>query len=132
MSQENVNTLRGVYDEWGKGNLRAGADLFDSRVMYIPTVELPEEGYYVGPEGISRFMRRWLGAWTNLTVAADEFIEAGDSVIVIACQSAVGRESGTPSKMPFFNVWTFRGQAVIRLEFFTDRAKALEAVGLSD
>jgi ketosteroid isomerase-like protein len=29
-------------------------------------------------------------------------------------------------------VWTVRDQAITRLEFFLDRAKALQAVGLSE
>ena len=62
MSQENVNTLREVYDEWGKGNFQAGGDLWDRLALFIPLVEIPEEGYYVGPEGPGKFMRRWLGA----------------------------------------------------------------------
>jgi len=32
----------------------------------------------------------------------------------------------------FFVVWTLRGAAVIRIEFFADRAKAFGAVGLSE
>lgn len=129
---ERLAALRAVYEEWGKGNFHAGVDLLDRLVLYIPTVEVPDAGYYVGPEGAKEFLRRWLESWTNLAVAADEFIEAGDSVVVIARQEGIGRDSGTPIEMRFFNVWTFRGRAVIRLEFFADRAEALAAVGLSE
>ena len=132
MSQENVDAVRAVYDEWVKGNFRAGLDLFDSLVLFVSHPNMPEAGHYLGIDGIEEYMRRYLDAWTNLAFAAEELIEAGDSVVVAAHQSAVGRESGTPVEVRYFNVWTFRGHAVIRLEVFQQRADALEAVGLSE
>jgi ketosteroid isomerase-like protein len=53
-------------------------------------------------------------------------------VVVAVRQRGVGRESGAPAELPYFQVWTFRGRAVIRLEQFRDRDDALEAVGLRD
>jgi hypothetical protein len=35
MSQENVDALRAVYDEWGNGNFRAGVDLYDPEVVFV-------------------------------------------------------------------------------------------------
>jgi len=35
MSEENVEVLRRVYDEWAKGNLRAGLELFDPDIVYV-------------------------------------------------------------------------------------------------
>ena len=77
-------------------------------------------------------MRRWLSEWSNFTIAAEEVIEAGDSVVVAACQRGEGKESGIEAELRYFQVWTFRGRHVIRIEQFRDRAEALEAVGLSE
>jgi ketosteroid isomerase-like protein len=133
MSRENVEVLRAVYEEWGKGNFRAGGDLWDRRVLFLPAPELPDAGEYLGPEGITEFMGKFLQSWTDYTIAAEEVIEAGDSVVVAVRQRAVGRESGLAADVPReFHVWTFRGRAVIRFEAFRDRAEALEAVGLRE
>ena len=135
MSQENVEVVRGIYDEWAKGNLRAGRDLYDRRVLFIPIAEMFDaRDFYVGPEGVAEFMRPFLQAWTNFTVTAEELIEAGDSVVVAVRHRALGRESGVLADEPEqeFQVWTFRGTAVIRFEVFRDRADALEAVGLRE
>jgi ketosteroid isomerase-like protein len=133
MSQENVEAVRAVYEEWAKGNFRAGGDLWDRRVVFVPAAELPDTGDYFGLDGVTTFMRAFLQPWTNFTVTAEELIEAGDSVVVVARQRGAGRASGIVAEVgQQFQVWTFRGRMVIRFEAFRERAQALEAVGLSE
>jgi ketosteroid isomerase-like protein len=132
MSQENVEVVRAVYEEWAKGNFRAGADLYDPLVLMVPGGDSTDVGHYLGPEAMREYMLRLLPAWKTYTMAAEELIEAGDSVVVAVRQRGLGRESGIPTDMRLFAVWTFRGRAVIRLETFVERAEALEAVGLSE
>ena len=132
MSQENVDALRAVYDEWEKGDFRAGGDLLDPDVLFMPRTDLTDAGRYLGPEGMAEFMRGWLKAWTDFTVAAQEFIEAENSVVVAVRIEGIGPESRTPTGLHFFDVWTFRGRAVVRRQQYRDRADALEAVGLSE
>ena len=124
--------MQRLHDKWGEGDLQAGAEFYDPRVLFIPLGRIPDqEALYVGPEGIRKFMHGWLKAWMNLTVSAEDIIEAGDSVVVVVHQRGVGKESGVPSDMRYYEAWTFRGRAVIRREQFADRTDALEAVGLS-
>jgi ketosteroid isomerase-like protein len=132
MSRENVEALRAVYDEWGKGNFRAGGDLLDPHVVFILTPDFPDAGTYLGADRVTEYMLGFLAAWEKLTLTAEEFIEAGDSVVVAIHQRAVGRESGTHTELRFFQVWTFRGRAVTRLESVRSRTEALEAVGLRE
>jgi ketosteroid isomerase-like protein len=130
MSQENVEAVRVIYDEWGRGNFRAGVELYDPLVLFIPIVEFPAADHYLGRDGVREFMLGMLEAWTGFTITAEEFIEAGDSVVVATRWRGMGRTSGVLSERPCFDVWTFRGRAVTRLEFFGERGAALEAVGL--
>ena len=134
MSQENVEAVRAVYDEWKKGNFRAGVDLFDRRAMFIfhGAPDFDETGYAVGPEALAEYMRKWIEPWKRLTISAEEFIEAEASVMVVARQRGAGQESGLSVDLLQFQVWSFRGPKVIRLEGFLDRSEALEAVGLSE
>ena len=98
----------------------------------MPGSEATEMGRYLGTEGIGEFTRGYLDAWTNLTFAAEELIEAENSVVVAVQQRGVGTGSGAPTAWRGFHVWTFRGPSVIRLEVFPSRAEALEAVGLRE
>ena len=132
MSQENVEAVRAVYEEWAKGNLGAGVDLYDPLVLFIPLSDLMSESRYVGVEEMRPFMRGWLEPWTDLTMEAESVIEAESSVVIAVWQRAVGKESGAPSELRYTEVWTFRGRKVVRVEQFRDRAAALQAVGVPE
>jgi ketosteroid isomerase-like protein len=133
MSRENVEIVRTVYEEWGKGNFRAGVDLYDSRILLVQGAGFPESGAYHGREGIREYMRTFLEAWTGLTIEADDFLEAGDTVVAEVVQRGAGKGSGAaPAELRYFHLWSFRGPKVIRLEIVRNRNEALEAAGLSE
>ena len=130
MARDHVEALRAVYDGWARGDFRAGQDLLDPNVVFSLRPEFPDAAVYHGAEGVRDYMRVFLSAWTDLTITAEEFIAAGDSVVVAVYQQGIGRESGTPVELRYFQVWTFRGHMAIRFESIRSRAEALEAVAL--
>ena len=132
MSQENVDVVRRVYERWGRGDFRAGTELFDPWVVLVLRKEFPDAGAYLGPEEINGYMRRFLEGWDRAVIEGEEFIAAGDSVVVRVHQQAAGKGSGAPVDMRYFQIWTFRGGRVIRLENFRAREDALEAAGLNE
>ena len=132
MARDNVEALRAVYDEWARGNFRAGQDLLDPDVVFSLRPEFPDAAKYHGPTGLRDYMRGFLAAWDDLTITAEEFIKAEGSVVVAVYQRGIGRESGTPGELRYFQVWTFRGRMAIRLETIRGRAEALESVGLPE
>ena len=132
MSQENVEIVRAAYEEFAEGNLRDSLSLYDPLLLFIPITDFPSSDHYVRPEGLTAFMREYLQGWANFTMTAEELIEADSSVVVAVRQRAKGRESGVPSEILYFEVWTFRGRSVIRIEQFRERADALKAVGLAE
>jgi ketosteroid isomerase-like protein len=133
MSQENVEVLREVYRRWGEGDFRTSLNLFDySRVDLIIRPDFPDPGTYRGTEEISGYMRRFLGSWTDATIEAEELVDEGDRVLARVHQSATGRSSGVGVEMRYFQVWTFRGEAVARIESIMHEDEALQAAGLRD
>jgi ketosteroid isomerase-like protein len=132
MSEENVEVLRLVYDEWAKGNMGAGLDLLDPQIVYINRPGLFVTGTCYGLPEMQRWMRGFLKEWNDYEAHATEFIPCGDTVVVAFRQVATGPGSGIPTEMSAFAVWTFRADKVIRLEKMADRREALEAAGLSE
>jgi ketosteroid isomerase-like protein len=132
MSDEHVEAVRRVYEEWAEGNFRAGVELYDRHVLLVQGQELPESGAYLGLDGIRDYMAAFLEAWERVTIEAEEIFAAGDSVVAKVVQRAIGKESGVePTEFEYFQVWSFRGGMVIRLDVIRDRDEALKAVGLS-
>ena len=83
MSQENIDALRAVYEEWGNGNFRAGVDLYDPDVLVVGPADDPDAGRYLGRDSVREYTGGWLSAWIDLAIAAEDFIEAGASGIRI-------------------------------------------------
>jgi ketosteroid isomerase-like protein len=132
MSQENVEAVTRIYSGWERGDFTVGVALFEQNAVLVIDPEIPEAGVYVGREGVRTYMKRFLSAWDSLTIAAESVTDVGDSVLVKVRQRGTGTGSGAPVNTDYFQLWTFRGGKVIRLESVLDEAEALEAVGLSE
>jgi ketosteroid isomerase-like protein len=131
MSQERVETVRRIYERWGRGDFRAGAELFDPYVLLVLRPEFPDAGAYCGPEEIRRYMREdFLADLDGAVIVGEEFLDAGDSVVVRVNQQATGPGSGVSVALRYYQLWTFRGSAVIRIESIKEREDALRATGL--
>jgi ketosteroid isomerase-like protein len=130
MSEENVELVRGIYGEWGKGNFRAGLDLYDPNVVLVIPDAFPDAGTYAGAEEIRKYMRHFLADWTDAVIEAEDVVGADDKVMVAVHQHATGTRSGLPVEMRYWQVWTVRGGAVTRIESIRERSEALESAGL--
>ena len=130
MSAENMEALRRVYEGWRVGDFRAGVDLFDPAIVYVIRPEFPDPGIYVGLEHVANYMRGFLEPWTRLTITAEDFTEVDGSFVVAVRQEGTGTVSGAAGELRYFQVWSFRGNKVIRFESIRHREQALEAVGL--
>ena len=133
MSQENVKIARQVYGAWGRGDFTATVSLLDRNATLVIDASIPDGGgVFVGPEGVATYMRRFLDAWHELTIAGESFRAVGDTVLIRVKQTGIGKGSGVPVDITYFHLMTFRGGKVIRLDAILDEAEALEAVGLSE
>ena len=63
---------------------------------------------------------------------AEEFIDVGDSVIVVSRGRGRSKRGGPDVEHRNAEVWTLRDGKVVRMTGFESRAKALEAAGLSE
>jgi ketosteroid isomerase-like protein len=134
MSEENVEIVQRVYDEWKLGNLGAAVPLFDPELVFESFMPDSSERIVArGLEEVAAFMRDFLVQTREYRMIGEEYREVGkDTVFVAGRQATIGRQSGVPIDGPAFWVWKFRDGKVVRLLFETDRQKALEAAGLSE
>jgi len=92
---------------------------------------LPDPGPFHGPEGARRFWEMWSDAFDEFRAEWQEYLEAGDSIIVIARMVGRGKDSGVAVDTPGFPmVWTSRGDKVVRMQMFPSREEALASLGL--
>ena len=133
MSRDYVEIVRRIFGEWGRGDFTAGRELYDPHVLLVLRPEFPDARAYLGPEEIREYMLRdFLADLDDAAIVGEEFIPAGDSVIVRVNQIATGPGSGARVGIRYYQVWTFRGASVIRIESIKERDEALEAAGLRE
>jgi ketosteroid isomerase-like protein len=129
MTDDRVSILEGVYEEWARGNFRAGAELLSDDVEYA--IDYPHGPQtYVGREGVATYMREILREWAHMRVEAEDIVEVGDRVFVAQHQVQTGQLSGVRVEEHTAAVWTFSGDRVVRLQLFHDPAEARLAAGL--
>jgi ketosteroid isomerase-like protein len=132
VSQENVEVVQAVYGSWAQGDFSASVPLFDPNVLLVIDPEIPEGGTYVGPDGVRKYMSRFLDSWESLTIAGESFEEVGDIIAVKVRQKGIGLGSQVPAELEYFQLWTFRGPKVVRLEVILREERALEVLGLQE
>jgi ketosteroid isomerase-like protein len=133
MSQENVEIVKEFTRLFQNGDREAWRAYFDPDVIWdTSAATMPMAGIYRGHEGVDRFFREWLGAWGGYAIEAREYIDAGESVVIVFRQSGVGRGSGVRTERDFFAVYDLRGSQAARYRQFESREEALEAAGLSE
>jgi ketosteroid isomerase-like protein len=130
MSQENVEIVRWAfaYEMYGRGDRAEAATYFAPDFVMNPV----EEGPSYGLDSIRDNIEQWASAWEDLEVTAEEFLDAGDRVVVTACHRGRGRESGVTVDARFYEVYTLRDGKVVRADEYAERAEALRAAGLSE
>jgi ketosteroid isomerase-like protein len=135
MSQENVERLRSLYADWAEGNFWTMYEYVDPAFEFEWKWAFAEIGGI--PEGthslkeLTDVWLDWLKPWDSFSVEAEEFVETHDGRVLVLytrrarmAESAIEHTGGT--------LWTFRDGTAVHGVDFDDRAKALEAAGLSE
>ena len=125
MSRENVEVMRRVFEAYAEGGVEAATAFFAPDIVWNPADEVPQHG----PDGVIAYMERWEGEWQELQTIPEEFVDAGDSVLVTMHFSGRGRASGIEVDARTYEVYKLREGKITRMDEFTDRAEALEAAG---
>jgi uncharacterized protein len=135
MSLENVETARTAYEAWNRRDLQSVLDLLHPEIVWEENVQVFPglDRIYRGREGFLKWDRdAFSEVWESIAVEPVEFIDAGDHVVALVRLSGKGEGSGVNVEMATYNVLTFRDGMVARRRLYTDRAEALEAVGLRE
>jgi ketosteroid isomerase-like protein len=84
MSEENVQIIREMHEQFARGDFSEFANLTDDFV-FVASPELPDAGTYRG-EAATRWMTAWVESFDGHTIEATEIIDAGDKVFVALFQ----------------------------------------------
>jgi uncharacterized protein len=132
MSQENVELVKVGYEAFVRGDIAGILEILDPEVEASDPFGFSTSDAYRGHEGFVQTVRDGLDAFERYDIKTEEFIDAGNDVVVSVRISGVGRESGAAVDMRLFHVWTVRGGKAVLGRTFPTKEAAFEAAGLSD
>jgi uncharacterized protein len=127
----NVETVRRGYELYAAGDLAGVAGLFAGDAELADAGGLgvagTAAGTRYGPEGFLQANEEALEAFEDYRVEAEEFIDAGEAVVVSVRISGRGRASGAELETRLAHLWVLRNGKVILGEVYRTAEEALEA-----
>lgn len=134
MSQEDVEVVR-RWIEFYNGRDTDGLMQLTTSDYEMKSVfaDVESGGIFRGYAGFPfEYFKTLDDAYDQFQLVVQDFIDGGAAVLVVAHIEWRGRGSGAEGRGPLFAVFWLRAGKVFREESFTDRAEALEAVGLEE
>ena len=133
MSQANVEIARKVFAALNRGDREEALGLAHPNVVLDATRSVFNPRTYFGWDGLRQWLTDMDDVWEEMHSEQNEFIDAGDRVVVIGRLVGKGKGSGVEVGGPTATILTIRDGLLIRSETgYTNRREALEAVGLSE
>ena len=132
MSRENVEVIVRALEAYRSGGFAAGRRfLHPDFEMVRAGAQFTESGTYRGYDAASESMIDYIGAFEDYRAEPEEFIDAGDHVVVAQTELGRARSSSVELREHWYALFTLRNGKILRLQWFGERAQALEAAGLT-
>jgi ketosteroid isomerase-like protein len=132
MSRENLDAARRGFEALQQGGVEAFLDFIDPRFeMTTPPDMTVEPATYRGHDGMRRYFESFYEIMDEVRFEPQEFIDAGDRVVVPARLVARGRDTGIEAEQQLTMVWTLHEGKALRCETYATKAEALEAAGIT-
>ena len=134
MSQENVEIVRRAGEAWKLGGVAAMLEFLDPKIEGRVRPDLPAAGTYRGHDGVKRLFERFEDVLEDQGYEPQEFIDAGELVVMPLQWWGRGRLSGVEVAERRGETWVFtvRDGTIAAVQEYRNKREALEAAGLSE
>jgi ketosteroid isomerase-like protein len=126
------DALRERYQRFSEGDLQNALDLWTDDFVWegASASELPGSGRHEGKQAAIEVLQQTVGAWDKFELTADEFVEQGDTVVMLGhLDVAKGERS---ARLPVVHIWRYRGEdEVCRLQLLTDTLESARILGIA-
>jgi ketosteroid isomerase-like protein len=128
VSQENVEVVRRHYEAVNRNDLEAMLRRTDPDAEWWDRADDPDATVHRGHEALRRHWGE-IDDLAELRVEPQEFIDAGDAVVVPVRLSGRGRSSDVPFHEREVHVFRLRDGKIMEFREYRERSEALNAVG---
>ena len=132
MSQENVEVVRRMCEAFLAGDVASALAVLHGDVTWHGTIGgIDEQTIAHGHDEVINGFVESLRDWERHSLTAEDYIDAGDRVVVLWHEVGRGKASGVEVETRTAVVYTVRGDEVVEVQGYMDRRQAFEALGLS-
>ena len=124
-----ADQMRQRYQEFNSGDLEAALQDWSDDFVWqgSNSTDLPGGGEHRGKDEATKVLQEAVGAWDSFDLTADEFLEEGDTVVVLGhTEVSKGDQS---AKVPVVHIWRWEGDQVKRLQVLTDTHQTAQLLG---
>ena len=125
-----VDIVRRSYEAFARNDMDGVLGDMHPDIEWHQAQGLPHGGLYHGLDEVKRNIfdpldDEW---WDEFTATPDEFLDAGDEVVVLGRYRGRAKHTGKPLDVPFVHIWTLSDSKAIRFRQFLDTAGWVEAL----
>jgi len=128
----NVNTVKRVYEAFGKGDVPTVLGAMDDKIDWQEPTSLPFENQ-VGPQAVAEnIFGPVVSLLDGFSVEPGEIVDGGDIVCALGTYKGTGAKTGTELNAEFVHVWRFGSDGKITgFRTYTDTHLWRQALGVS-
>jgi uncharacterized protein len=134
MSQENVDLVRAIYNAFAVGDVPGVLAGMSPDIVWNEAENslYADRNPYVGPESIRTGIFARLDAeWDGFAVEPEEYLDAGDKVVVLGRYRAGFKATGKAMDAQFAHVWSVRDGEAARMRQYIDTLQAARVTGIT-
>jgi ketosteroid isomerase-like protein len=128
-SMSNLESVRGLYEAFARGDVPSVLSSLDANIAWTEAEGSPYGGTYNGPSAVLEGVFMQLDSeWDGFAAVPDEFIDAGDTIVVLGQYSGSYKATSKSFKANFAHVWKVREGKAIRFVQYVDTLLIYQAL----
>ncbi len=117
----NLNAVQGLYQAFARGDVPTVIGFLDANIAWTEAEGFPYGGTYNGPNAVLEGVFMRLGTeWDGFAAIPAEFIDGGDTIVVLGRYSGRYKATGKSFQADFAHVWKIRDGKAIRFVQYAD------------
>jgi ketosteroid isomerase-like protein len=117
----NLNAIKAVYEAFATGNIPAVLGTLSADIAWTEAEGFPYGGTYHGPRSVLEGVFMRLGSeWVGFAAVPDEFIDGGDTVVVLGKYSGKYKATGKSFQANFAHVWKMQDGKAAQFTQYVD------------
>ncbi|MDQ4088476.1 MAG: nuclear transport factor 2 family protein [Pseudomonadota bacterium] len=132
MPQQNVELIRAIYSRFAAGDVPGVLGRMSGDIVWNEAENFPyaDGNPYRGPDAVlSGVLARLGGEWEGFAAVPEEFLDAGDTVVVLGRYRGTYKATGRVLDAQLVHVWRVRDGKAVSFQQYTDTLQAARVTG---